>query len=372
MKSHPIVIDYSKYPFLVTPSEYLRSIGREGVSLADLVRVGESRAILRAYERIETSIVKGEIRESKKRLTIEDEVLAYHLSIILLSLVGDRWLTRRYAEAEGKRVERELLKEPLETLLSVGGRLGLRLSYADNPAKYPSRISRSGRISYEELVFHIPIVDYLKATRLVDEPFWKLENQVVNSGTVYLSRRKAARLIAEVVTDKIEESIVYVKEVPSELKIWVDKIRGLLKEHRGMAYLEEGAERLETVDIGVHPEYFPPCIRELYEKALSGTSLPHHGRFALATFLLRVGAGVDQVVEVFSKMPDFNEQKTRYQVEHLAGVKGSKTKYMTYNCETMRTLGLCVEDCGGKNPLAVYVRRYLAASRTRKRSSRTR
>lgn len=372
MKPHPIIIDYSKYPFLITPVEYLKSIGREGVALEDLLRVGESRALLRAYERVEQAILEGEVKSPLHPITLEDEVLGYHLSIVLLSLVGDKWLARRYAEAESKRVEKELDKEPLEYIVAIAEKLGLKVETSTTPILVPLRIAKSGRLVFEELEVEVPITDYLKATRLIDEPAWRLENQVLGGGVVYLSKKKTSRLIAEIVADKIEESIIFVREVPRELKSIIDKIRELLKSQKKPLTVEYKVEKLQVEEVGVYPELFPPCIKELYDSALRGVSLPHHGRFALATFLLRIGADTDHVVEVFSKMPDFNEQKTRYQVEHLAGSKGSRTKYMTYSCETMRTLGLCVGECKGKNPLVVYLKRYIASSRTQKRSSRTR
>ena len=363
-------IDYAKYPFLVRPADYIRSRYGRSISLTDIIRVRESRALKRAIERIRQAILEGEVKEAEAPLTAEDEILGYHLSIVLVSLTGDRWLARRYAEAEGKRVESLLAREDVETLAAIGRRLGVRVEVPDEPYKIPSRIVRGERIAYERLEVTVPFTDYLKAKRLLNEHAWRLENQVVEGGKVYLTRRRTARLLAEILTDTIESSIVFVREVPENLKSVVEEIHGLIEKYRGPSRAEGRAERIELEEVGGHPELFPPCIQKLYSDAQRGVSLPHHGRFALATFLLRVGADVEFVVNAFSKMPDFNEGKTRYQVEHLAGVKGSKKKYLTYSCDTMRTLGLCVEDCRSKNPLVVYLRNYRRAKRTRKLSSR--
>ncbi|MEM1570427.1 MAG: hypothetical protein QXG56_06890, partial [Candidatus Bathyarchaeia archaeon] len=50
----------------------------------------------------------------------------------------------------------------------------------------------------------------------------------------------------------------------------------------------------------------------------------------------------------------------RYQVEHIAGLRGSRTKYTPPKCETLKTHGLCVEGgrfCRGvKHPLSYYRR----------------
>jgi len=38
---------------------------------------------------------------------------------------------------------------------------------------------------------------------------------------------------------------------------------------------------------------------------------------------------------------DYNERLTRYQVEHIAGKKGSRTKYVTPSCNTLKTHSVC-------------------------------
>jgi DNA primase large subunit len=47
---------------------------------------------------------------------------------------------------------------------------------------------------------------------------------------------------------------------------------------------------------------------------------------------------------MLAERPDFNEKIARYQVEHIAGLRGSRTRYKPPSCQTMRSLGLCVED----------------------------
>jgi DNA primase large subunit len=65
--------------------------------------------------------------------------------------------------------------------------------------------------------------------------------------------------------------------------------------------------------------------------------------------MLAIGKQTDEVVELFKNAPDFNEKITRYQVEHLAGTKGSRVKYSVPSCEKLRNENLCfaTEDCAG-------------------------
>jgi len=116
----------------------------------------------------------------------------------------------------------------------------------------------------------------------------------------------------------------------------------------------------EKVDLGeVTEDAFPPCIREMLSQVANGTNLAHTARFALTTFLLAVGMSVDEVVGVFNTSPDFDEERTRYQVDHISGKGG--TSYRPPSCATMATYGNCPgEDrlCKWVNhPLSYYERK---------------
>jgi DNA primase large subunit len=85
------------------------------------------------------------------------------------------------------------------------------------------------------------------------------------------------------------------------------------------------------------------------------------GRFAMAAFLLNIGTNEDDLLKMFKFFTDFDERIARYQVEHIAGKRGSRRQYTAPNCSTMRTHGLCVnpdELCGSiKHPLSYYRRK---------------
>jgi DNA primase large subunit len=74
----------------------------------------------------------------------------------------------------------------------------------------------------------------------------------------------------------------------------------------------------------------------------------------LATYMLEIGKSVDEVAALFHNAPDYNEKVTRYQVEHLAGIRGSHVKYSVPSCEKLRNENLCfaTEKCNGiTNPI---------------------
>jgi DNA primase large subunit len=97
-------------------------------------------------------------------------------------------------------------------------------------------------------------------------------------------------------------------------------------------------------------------------RAAKGQQLSHVERFTLVTYLLNQGVSVDNIVSLFSNVTDFREDKTRYQVEHLAGHRGSRTAYKTYNCATLQTHGVCAQlddpICKTiRNPLTYHLRK---------------
>ena len=76
--------------------------------------------------------------------------------------------------------------------------------------------------------------------------------------------------------------------------------------------------------------------------------------------MLAIGKPIDEIVMMYQNAPDFNEKITRYQVEHLAGLKGSRTKYSVPSCEKLLNENLCfaTEECSGiVNPIQFGRRR---------------
>ncbi|HEY1247768.1 MAG TPA: hypothetical protein VGE97_02150, partial [Nitrososphaera sp.] len=99
---------------------------------------------------------------------------------------------------------------------------------------------------------------------------------------------------------------------------------------------------------------YPPCIEHAIDAMSRGENLPHSARVMLATFMIATKKPIDEIVLMFENAPDFNEKITRYQVEHLAGMKGGRTKYSVPSCDKLRTENLCfatVECDGLINPI---------------------
>ncbi|HNR57201.1 MAG TPA: DNA primase large subunit PriL [Methanothrix sp.] len=274
----------------------------------------------RAQDRV-LGAVRGEIPEEKTHPLAE--LLSYPLARVMVSCLDDDLLSRRYALAEAKLASRKMAREDLASLILLAHDLDLH-PQADQDC------------------LRVPFSDYLKAAARMKSPGWKLVNRSLEAGWVSITGSELARLLEERARDRVARGLPL--KVSQEV---CEKLRPDL----GQVEEELRAKRAEErVDLGeVTEEAFPPCIRGFLSQVAAGANLAHTSRFALTTFLLAVGMKVDEVVGIFNRSPDFDEEKTRYQVEHIAGRGG--TAYRPPSCATMATYG----NCPGMDSLCRWV-----------------
>jgi DNA primase large subunit len=113
-------------------------------------------------------------------------------------------------------------------------------------------------------------------------------------------------------------------------------------------------------------EALPPCIRRAFEGLLAGRRESHMERFALTSFLINAGMDVEEIVQLFVSVTDFDEQFTRYQIEHIAGLRGSRTRYTPPSCSTLKTHGVCFNP----DSLCEHIKHPLSYYKTRVRDQR--
>jgi len=81
----------------------------------------------------------------------------------------------------------------------------------------------------------------------------------------------------------------------------------------------------------------------------------------LTSFLVNIGMTSENVNELFKTFSDYNEKLTRYQIEHIAGERGSATRYTPPQCSLLQTHGVCKnrDDLCRRiyHPLAYYKRK---------------
>jgi DNA primase large subunit len=241
---------------------------------------------------------------------------------VLVIASGNKYLKKRYALAEAKSAYQDLSLESRDKLIAIGHDLGWDLAHNIAPD-----------IPYElTLTFH----HYLRNAASLRSGPWRLVNRLLSNGHVYLARNEAARLMQEEVRGLFERRLD--GTVPSALPEEVVEEAGRLST---LAAERGGKDEAENLPAVVIQEAFPPCIKTLYEAFASGHHLSHIGRFTLTSFLITVGMPAESVVELFKGFSDFSERMTRYQVEHIAGERGSRTRYRPPRCDTLRTHGVC-------------------------------
>lgn len=91
---------------------------------------------------------------------------------------------------------------------------------------------------------------------------------------------------------------------------------------------------------------YPPCIQNILNRISSGENVGHYERLVLGIYMININKEIDEIIEIYRQLPNFNERKTRYYLEHI-----HKNKYKMYSCEKIRQLGLCVANCGINTPL---------------------
>ena len=356
-----VVLGLDKYPFLADPIDLVSRV--YGISSIKLIVEARKEVLSKAFERIMLALKKGSLTGFSTG-SLELEVLTFYISLAVGLMLESKWVISRLSLAESERCAEYLNSEPLEAIEALAHRIGLELRLEDPPLRDPIALVGSSTVLYLEYPFSISFIEYVKAARrLLGDPQWKPVNLPVSRGRVYLDKRRAIRLVKEVVVEYImshctKRATKILEELSSskEFANIVDKVKEELnKLQKTWIKPKEAAMQLSQPTI-IKEEFFPPCMRELMERARQGDNLSHHERFALATFLLNLGAEIDDVVQVFRNMPDFDEKRTRYQVEHLAGLRGSMKKYKVYGCEKMRTLGLCRGECKTRSPVQAYLK----------------
>jgi DNA primase large subunit len=328
--------DYAKYPFTVEAANYVKGLGFKLEEFSDSSDIFIRRVIERAAERIKRAVsdsVKS-IQPSTEENRVE--VLSFPIAMVMMKKIGDPYFQRRFALHEAKKASAWLKDEDLETVVDI----------ARNNFKWKIQLDSGNKIQ-------LHVTDYLKNTSRFHEDKWKLVNMQLEDGKVYVSKVNATRLLQEEIKEHIELKLQASSEVklPPSISEKMKDIEVFLQEQkRNMV----GDESLGKVDSRI----FPPCIKHLHSCLLGGKNISHVGRFTLTSFLINIGMSTEDISKIYVSATDFDEQLTRYQVEHIAGITGGKVRYRPLGCDNMRTHRLCIAPdtvCQRiKHPLQYY------------------
>ncbi len=325
--------DLAKYPFTTEAADYVKDLD---LKIEDM----SERILARAEQRIEEALLNALV--SIQSRNDEIEIPSFPVAVMMVASTADTFMKRRYALAEAKRIY-NLLNEENEKnkILRIANVFNWKAKLVNNKPPYE---------------FALSVADYLRNSTRLQAKEWKLVNRVVDNGEVYLTKDDTARLLEEEVRSHIEKKLDVKEkfELPQNVAERIERLKQAFSKQKRKIQSEELPKEFVV-------SAFPPCIKQMYNETGSGHHLSHIGRFALTSFLINTGMTPENVVNLYRSLSDFKESLTRYQVEHIAGGRGSGTRYIPPRCSTLRTHGVCTnmdDICKSiRHPLAYYRRK---------------
>ncbi|WP_254521598.1 DNA primase regulatory subunit PriL [Natrinema caseinilyticum] len=312
---------HARYPFLEAARE---SVATEAVDLATVVE--QDRAVVdRARQRIVTALEEGDTGGPHRDHRIE--LLSYPVARVLVSMVEERVLVRKYARAEAETAYDRFTADMADTteLKSVeSADLELDALLAE--------FELQGGINETDAGYRIDVGTYLPLSEDLWGDEWRLVNRPLSAGEVPVDEDELLTLLREAIRDRIEDGLPF--DVPDAIATALEdeaaEIRDVLAD----------LELTREIDTVV-PDLFPPCMKALLDQIQKGEHLAHHSRFAITAFLSSIGMTTDQIVELYRVNSSFGEEMTRYQTDHIRG-ETSPTEYSPPSCATMQSYGDCV------------------------------
>lgn len=309
--------DLAKYTFLQEAGDYVRA---NEISLTDLASPVFKDVVKRAEDRVLEAIKSTKVSD-KRSINRDVEIMSFPVALMLVRSTNLNHLMNRYSLAEARRAESLLEHEDNEKIIEdiFQRLLGVKLV----------------RSSLSNFPFKISVTDYTKRAVKFHKSEWKLVNRIVQDGEVYVSQTDLIRLIREEISELILQRLQATK-VPKLSKDMDNIVKRLIE--------LTPPPRSSFSTLNIAPENYPPCVKASLQMLEKGENVPHYGRFLMATYLLAVGKTVEQIMDLFPKSPDFKKSVTQYQVEHIAGIKGGRTKYTVPSCKTLQTHSFCFKD----------------------------
>jgi len=315
----------SRYPFLPEAREHVANI-----ELDELFSVKYEDVREYAKKWIESSFQKIELP-----LIDEDgKLLAFYVAKLYLIAMQDPIVIQRFANYLRDSLEEYLTHEEDDVVESIASSLGIRY-------KIPNDEVKKIHLEYRNyMVFRmVHFIDFVKYTSKISGESFRLINYPLKGGWLPVSREIFIKILREAFVSNFVKEIKEKKGEAKFLRKYVENdIREILQ------LKDRFISQYSSRELGeVESRAFPPCIRSIIANLRSGVNLPHQARFFLVTFLHRIGMKNEEILKLFATAPDFREDMTRYQIEHITG-KISGKEYDVPKCETLKAYGLCLRD----------------------------
>ena len=342
MDYSPSAKELSHFPFLKKAQEHIKKSfppidqllkEDKGTFLTDL-----------AVRRINQALASKKTIAAHFQHRDDEEIASYVLARIIVSCIQDRQLYDRLTRYEAERAY-YFLNSETGSESDKGWNENAVLDDNQN-SRIASYIAAEFRIDLSK--DRMPLADYVEIVSVLHEERFKLVNRRVHQGYVEIKKEELLELLRERIRVILRRDLPY--NVPKNLCQQLSPVGESIKKE----YQEQMLQQFGSIEESA----FPPCMQALITALTAGVNLTHAGRFALTTFVHTVGMDVPAIAQLYGRSPDFDPEKTMYQVEHITGRGGSGTEYTTPACAAMRTTGLCVnrdQICERVNhPLSYY------------------
>lgn len=341
---------HARYPFFEAARE---AVATADISLPRLV-AADAPAVERGRERVERALIEGTVAsESPGEFGPRDELLSYPVARILVSLLDSTAAVEKYATAEAATAavrfrEDDEREDGLRSTATTNVELSDVLEEFDLADDV--RIEPVGESRAPDR-YWIGLGPYLELAASDWGADWRLVTREVAAGEVRVEHAELFRLLERAVRRRVLDGLPFELaeggELASELESEIADLRRLLNDR----------QRVGEIDVVV-PELFPPCMRNLVDKAERGTELDPPESFALMAFLTGIGMDADEIV-AFCADTSLDAEGIVYQTEYLRDDTG--TQYPPPSCETLSAYGACHNEDDhwqvAAGPLAYYERR---------------
>jgi len=335
-----------RYPWLPSLEEYY-----SGISSRDPIEFFDEISISEKYDEIKTRVLNifnaafTNIEIIPDYKPDEINIFIYIILRILLFVLDNKSISNRVANLYAKNTNKELDEERDYNLFEIFKDLKLDVLYEEIPVVYKKRIVKDQQEHFMTN-YKIYFIDYLKLASNLKDEYRKLVNNALLQGYVYIKLESLNRLLQEFVRKKL---LNQTNTDSNNLTIFKEKLFEI-KEFKELydtisLIWESKKEELEySIDITFkegkdYSGVLPPCIKEILSKAQEGQNLTHTERLFILWFLNALKYPEDKIINVFSTLPDFDREKTAYQVKYAM-----KKGYTPYSCKSLKSYTLCMAN----------------------------
>jgi DNA primase large subunit len=312
--------ELSHFPFLKKAQDHIKV---RFSSLDSLLKESRGESLTsRAIERIRDALSKKKLFAPGISDSVDDEIAAYALARIIVSCINDKQLIDRLTRYEAERGYYFMVNEE-----------EWNQNYKLEDTGYSRLcIALSNELGIQITNDLMPLTDYVELASSLHEDRFRLVNRRLTGGFVEIKKEERYELLRERIRVLIRHDLPH--RVPSSVcEKLAPPVASIKKEYQEQMLQQFGS---------INESAFPPCIQALVVALTAGSNLTHAGRFALTTFVHTIGMDVTGIAQMYARSPDFDQEKTMYQVEHITGRGGSGTEYTAPACAAMKTTGLCI------------------------------